>query len=134
MRAWDLTLQLENRAGAFAELGEYLGSAGVNVESVTACSNDLSGQVHVVVRNRDAARTALKESGLTILSEVEVVMTEVPNRPGTLGEYARRAASQGINLDCLYVGAGTYLVGGSAGKLDRLEQAWGTPVTTGTRN
>lgn len=36
---WDLTIRLEDRPGALAEMGETLGAAGVSVEAAVAGSS-----------------------------------------------------------------------------------------------
>ena len=49
----DLTIRLENRPGALAEMGEALGSAGVNIEVIYS---DHQNQLILVVDDHEKGR------------------------------------------------------------------------------
>jgi hypothetical protein len=59
---------------------------------------------------------ALEEAGLEVSDELDVLVVDRENRPGSLGEYARRIADAGVNVDLLYA---TWVVIGA----DDLERA-----------
>ena len=61
--------------------------------------------------------------GCTIEAEHEVIIGEVEDRVGVLGEYVRRIADAGVNLDVAYLATGTRLVLG-AHDIVALEKAW----------
>jgi hypothetical protein len=58
---WDLTIRLENRPGALAEMGETLGSAGVSVEGGGRWLFDGQAIAHFLFEDGEAARSALEE-------------------------------------------------------------------------
>jgi hypothetical protein len=49
-----------------------------------------------------AAGTALADAGIQVGEERDVLIVEVENRPGTMGEAARRLANSGVNIELAY--------------------------------
>lgn len=116
---WDFTIELENRPGALAKLGESTAKAGVNLEGVCGITHEGAGVIHILVDNAEAARDALTAGGFTIQDEREVLVTEVTDQPGALGELTRRFADAGINIDLIYLATNTRIVLG----VDKPDQA-----------
>lgn len=116
---WDFTIELENRPGALAKLGESTAKAGVNLEGVCGITHEGAGVIHILVDNAEAARDALTAGGFTIQDEREVLVTEVTDQPGALGELTRRIADAGINIDLIYLATNTRIVLG----VDKPDQA-----------
>lgn len=111
--AWDFKIELENRPGMLAEVGETVGSAGVNLAGGCAVTAGSTGTVHLLVEDgADAVRGAIRDAGHDIAEEREVLVVDVQDQPGTLGSYARRLAGAGVNIDLFYVATGTRLVFG----------------------
>jgi hypothetical protein len=100
--AKDLTVTLEDRPGALADLGEATGGAGVNIEGVSAVTTEGRGIIHVLVEDVGAAREALEGAGLEVVDERDVLVVEVEDRPGTMGGIARRVADAGVNIELAY--------------------------------
>ena len=99
----DLTIELENRPGALAEMGEALGRAGVSVEGGGAFVVNGSGVAHFLFEDGDAARIALEAAGIQILDEREVLMQRLKqDEPGQLGKISRRMAEAGVNIEVIY--------------------------------
>jgi hypothetical protein len=117
--AKDLTVVLENRPGALAEMGEALGKAGINVDGMCGFPCEGRGVIHILVEDAGAARLALEEAGLGVDAEKEILLHEAEDRPGMLGETARKLADAGVNVDLIYKATQTKLVIGA----DDLEKA-----------
>lgn len=100
----DLTVRMENRPGALAELGEALGDAGVNIEAVAGFGLDNHGIAHLVVNDADAAKAALKNAGLQVSAEQEALVVTLDDEPGAVGVYARKLADSGVNIEAAYIG------------------------------
>ena len=100
----DLTIHLENRPGSLAEVGEVLGSAGVNIEAMAGFGLDNHGRAHLVVDDADTAKAALKDAGIEVKAEREALAMTLENEPGTIGAYARILADRGINIEAAYLG------------------------------
>jgi hypothetical protein len=115
----DLTVILEDRPGTLADVGEALGKAGINIEGLCGFPCEGKGIGHILVEDAAAARRALEEIGLEIRGERQVLVLEVEDRPGALGEVSRRIADAGVNIDLIYLATNNRLVLG----VDDLDKA-----------
>jgi hypothetical protein len=102
--ARDLTVILEDRPGELARLGEATGRAGVNIEGMCALTGEGRGYIHILVADEAAstARRALEDAGMGVADEREVLVANIQDRPGTLGELARRLAEANVNIELVY--------------------------------
>ena len=102
--ARDLTVVLQDRPGELAEVGEALGSAGVNIQGMCAFTGEGRGIIHVLVDDSKsaAARTALEDAGMGVADEREVLVVDMEDRPGTLGELARTLGEANVNIELVY--------------------------------
>jgi hypothetical protein len=98
----DLTVILEDRPGELARLGAATGQAGVNIEGMCALTGEGKGFIHILVEDGPAAREALEEAGMGVADDREVLVVDVENRPGTLGEVAQRLAEASVNIELVY--------------------------------
>ena len=99
----DLSILLENRPGALADMGEALGRAGVSVEGGGAWVVGAQGAAHFLFVDGAAARKALEAVGITVLAEREVLVQRLKQAvPGQLGQLTRRMAEAGVNIEVLY--------------------------------
>jgi hypothetical protein len=121
--AQDLSVQLEDRPGALADLGEALAAAGINIEGVFGHGGD-PAHAHILVEDGAAARSALQAAGFQPSEPKDVVVLTVEDKPGTLGMVCRKAADAGVNLTLTYLATGTRLVLG-ADDLGQLRAAVG---------
>lgn len=120
--ATDLTVYLEDRPGTLAQLGQALGAAGVNIEGICGVATDGRGLIHVLVEDAGAARAALEAAGIRTEQERDVLVWDVEDEPGVLGELTRRIADAGVNVDLIYLATATRVVIG-ADDLDRARAA-----------
>jgi hypothetical protein len=98
----DLTVILEDRPGRLADLGEATGNAGINIEGVCGTTQEGQGAIHILVEDEAATRTALGEAGIEVGGERDVLVVDVEDRPGSMGEVARRIAEAGVNIELVY--------------------------------
>jgi hypothetical protein len=99
----DLTIRLENRPGALAEMGEVLGSAGVSVEGGGAFVFDGQGIAHFLFEDAVAARQALAAKGIEVIEDREVLVQRLKqDQPGQLGKISRMMADAGVNIEVIY--------------------------------
>jgi hypothetical protein len=99
----DLTIALENRPGALAEMGEALGRAGVSVEGGGAFVVNGQGVAHFLFADGAAARRALEAAGIRVVEERDVLVQRLSqSEPGQLGKITRRMAEAGVNIEILY--------------------------------
>jgi hypothetical protein len=119
----DLTIMLEDRPGRLADLGEATGKAGVNIEGMCATSGGGTAEVHVLVDDEVAAREALGSAGIEVDAESDVLVIDVEDRPGTMGEVARRVAEVGVNIGLAYATFGGVKLVLGVDDLDRARSA-----------
>lgn len=99
----DLAIELEDRPGALAEMGEALGRAGVSVEGGGVFVVKGVGVAHFLFTDGNAAREALENAGIRVVEENEVVTLRLrQDEPGQLGKVARRMAEAGVNIRVQY--------------------------------
>ena len=99
----DLTIALENRPCAMAEMGDALGRAGVSIEGGGAFVVSERGVGHFLFVDGSAARTALEAAGIRVLEARDVLVQRLnQTEPGQLGRISRRMAEAGVNIEVLY--------------------------------
>jgi hypothetical protein len=108
----DLTVVLQDRPGELARLGQATGEAGVNLQGMCAFTGEGRGIIHILVDDAKAgaARRALEEAGMGVADEREVLVVDIEDRPGTLGELARSLAEASVNIELAYTTFGVKLV------------------------
>jgi hypothetical protein len=109
--ATDVTVYLDDHPGELARLGRVLGEAGVNIEGFCATTS-AGGQAetHVLIEDAAVAFDALARAGIEIISEQEVAIVPVEDRPGELGQVSRKLGEAGVNITLAYLATGTRLV------------------------
>ncbi len=117
--AKDLTVFLEDRPGTLAAMGKALGKAGINIDGLCGFPCEGRGVGHILVEDAEGARRALEAIGLEVSDARDVIILDVDNRLGSLGEIAQKIADSGANLDLIYVASNSRLVIGA----DDLEKA-----------
>jgi hypothetical protein len=60
--AKNLTIELEDKPGILAELGEALGRAGINIEGFCGYASGGTGVVHLLVARQPVARSRVPAS------------------------------------------------------------------------
>jgi hypothetical protein len=97
----DLTVILEDRPGRLADLGEATGNAGINIEGVCG-TQEGGGTLHILVDDEASARSALGDAGFEVGDERDVLVVDVEDRPGSMGEVARKIGDAGVNIELVY--------------------------------
>ena len=126
MRAWDITVTVPHRPGSLASIGEEFGAAGINIEGFCCAEFEGHTVLHLLVDDAGPAGALLAKYasvGYEIRAVRQVMVAEIEDRPGMLGELSRRIADSGINLTVGYLATGTRVVFG-AEDVKALERAW----------
>jgi hypothetical protein len=108
--ATDLAVTVEDKPGELAALGEATGAAGINIEGVCCVPAEGRFVVHMLADDAAGARRAVENAGYTSIEQREVVVVGLDDRPGALGETARKLADAGVNIELAYLAAGSRLV------------------------
>ena len=88
----------ENKPGQTARITRLLAEAGVNLRWFTITNSGTFGVMRFLVDQSDTAIRALKEKGVMV-SLLEVLALEVPDKPGSLQAVADLLGRNNINLD-----------------------------------
>jgi hypothetical protein len=109
--ATDLTLYLDDQPGELARVGDVLGKAGANIIGLCAVtSGGGRAEVHILVDDPTPAFEALESAAIVIVAEEEVIVLDIEDRPGALGEVAHKLGDAGINVTTAYLATNTRLV------------------------
>ena len=100
----NLTVILGDKPGELARLGTVMGDASVNIKGLAAFTGDGRGIIHLLVDDADAERAlaALKAAKIGVADDRDVLVVDIIDRPGTLGELALELAEANVNIDLAY--------------------------------
>ncbi len=96
-----LSVFLENKPGTLARMCEALAESGINMMAMSVSDTVDHAVVRMVVDKPDEALHLLGSSGVLVI-ENEVVLVDVPNRPGGLAVISRLLADNHINIEYAY--------------------------------
>ena len=100
-RTRQITVDSEDRPGTLARLAKIIGRAKANIVAFSCAPAGVLGAIHLVVDDWDRATEALNREGVSYTQQ-EVLQVEMPNLPGSLGEFVEKLAKQGINITTAY--------------------------------
>ena len=104
-----LTVFLENQTGRLAEVSKILKDQNINMQGFSTTEARDYGILRLVVDDFEKSRQLLKEAGFTT-HMADVICIEVEDKPGQLYNILDILADEGINIDYIYVIAGTRIV------------------------
>jgi hypothetical protein len=84
----------------------------IMIKDLTVVLEDRPGKgvIHILVDDAAAARNAIEAIGLEVSSERDVLLHDAEDRPGMLGDVARKLANSGVNVDLIYKATQTKLI------------------------
>jgi hypothetical protein len=103
-KAKQLTISCENRPGTLANIARVIGDANVYILAFLTSTSGAEGSVQVVVDNANKAKKALEGGGFSC-TEADVLLVELPHRPGALGYFAGKLAAKEVNITSGYATA-----------------------------
>jgi hypothetical protein len=106
----DLSIVTENRPGSIAKVAEALGIAGVNIDGICGIGLEGKAYIHILVQEVVKARRALEANHIEVSEELDVLVLEVEDRPGVVGNISRRLANAGVDIQLAYLATSTRLV------------------------
>jgi len=99
-----LSVALENRPGALAQMAKVLADAKVNIVAFSGSSAGAQGLAQLVLDNTNKAKKALDKAGMSY-TEATLQQFELNNKPGALAEVAEKLAKKGMNIESAYATA-----------------------------
>jgi len=95
----DIQIELENKPGALALMGETLGKNGISLEGGGVFANGTTAIAHFLVEDAAKASRVLKEAGINVVQVNTVIIQKLrQDVPGQLGLFCRKMAAAGVNI------------------------------------
>ena len=120
-----LTVVLDNKPGALAELCTELSKYAVNISAIMAPESQSKTPLRMVTTAHETAKRVLTEMKLSFTEET-VLAIRVADRPGSLGRLTRKLAENNINVDYIYgsivKGMGKALIVVSVSDIERADK------------
>lgn len=101
MKAEQISIFLENKAGRLCEVTHTLAGAKVNIRALSLADTTDFGVLRLIVDDNAKAEEALKAAGFTVRI-THVVAVEVDDRPGGLHFILDALTQAGINVEYMY--------------------------------
>lgn len=99
--AKQLSVMVENKRGALAELCSKLAEKAVNILGLMVPEQAGVAPVRLVVNSVDTAKKVFDTLALKYVEE-DVVLVQVSDRPGALGKLTRKLADHNIDVKYAY--------------------------------
>jgi hypothetical protein len=96
-----LAVFLENKPGKLEAITKILAEAGLNIRGISMASEGEFGVLKILVNNPRKAHEMLKAHQFTV-SERNVVVAIIDDRPGALHDLLLILSSQSINIEDCY--------------------------------
>jgi hypothetical protein len=101
MRAEQISVFLENKAGRLAEVTGILSEAQVNIRALALADTSDFGVLRLIVNNNEKAVESLRNRGFTV-GRTDVLAVEVEDRPGGLHSILDILNKAEINVEYMY--------------------------------
>ncbi|MFP4176736.1 MAG: amino acid-binding protein [Planctomycetota bacterium] len=109
--AKQISVFLENKPGTLGNMCDQLSAQEINIMALSVGDTADYAVVRLVVDNPDDATHLLEEAG-AIVVENEVLLVELENRIGALGDLADQLSEADINIEYAYCAVGPDKPGG----------------------
>jgi hypothetical protein len=104
-----ITVFLENQTGRLADVTSILSKENINLQGFSTTEARDYGILRLVVSDVEKAKQTLKDAGFTT-HIADVICVTVKDKPGELHKILDVLAGKGVNIDYIYVIAGTKIV------------------------
>ena len=95
----DITIHLQDKPGALAEMGETLGTAGVSLEGGGVFVENGKGIAHFLVDDAEKAKRVLQAKNINVAAVNDVLIQKLKQDvPGQLGKICRMMAKNNVNI------------------------------------
>jgi len=96
-----LMISIDDKVGSLSEITSIMTLGEINI--VALCAYEVEGRVMIMIvaDDHNGAKQLLEQSDYNIAEE-EVIVLEVPNKPGALQVITDKFRDSGINLRLLY--------------------------------
>ncbi len=103
-RRTQLSVYLENRPGALAEVSRLIDERQINLIAICAIDTVEEAVLRMVPADAARAQQALDDANIRALA-TEVLLVELDNDPGAMTRVAGKLAAGNVNIDYVYASA-----------------------------
>ena len=96
-KAKQISLTLPNRVGTLAKVSDTIAGVGANINAISARGDKRRAYFHILVDQHIKAKNALVKAGYDVTYE-DVVLVEMPNKPGQMQKMADKLAEDGVDI------------------------------------
>ncbi|MGB9635490.1 MAG: ACT domain-containing protein [Candidatus Micrarchaeia archaeon] len=97
-----ITVVVDNRVGALADVTEAIGRSGINIISISAQGFDKTGVIRLLTADVNTALNELSRAGFNATVN-DIIVLKLPDRPGELYKVAKKLSKEKINLRAVYI-------------------------------
>ncbi|MEO5783779.1 MAG: amino acid-binding protein [Ginsengibacter sp.] len=95
----DIEIELQNKPGMLALMGETLGENKISLEGGGVFYNGETSIAHFLVEEAEQAKKVLEEVGIKVLKLNDVIIQKLrQDVPGQLGMFCRKMADANVNI------------------------------------
>jgi hypothetical protein len=96
-----ISVAIENQPGRLGHIGRLLSRQNIYISAFSVIDNVEQAMVRLMTGDPTAARAALEQAGLPVV-EVEVLVIEISDSPGSLAIIGETLAAADINIEYAY--------------------------------
>lgn len=96
---------LVDKPGVLVQVTDKLAQSKVNISALTLMDSVEHGVFRIVCDDADRARAALRSLNIP-MTETEVLMVELPNRPGAMADLCAKLGADHVSIKYAYLTAG----------------------------
>ena len=101
MKIKQISLFLENRPGHVCNACRVLADAGINIESMSLADTEQFGILRLIVKDWEKAVGVFEKNGI-VVKLTEVIVVQVPNKPGGLADLLGILDQAKLNIEYVY--------------------------------
>jgi hypothetical protein len=101
MKITQLSLFLENQAGALSSVCQVLKNANINIRTLALADTQQFGILRLLIKEWEQAKSLLEEAGF-IVNVTEVLALRVDDRPGGLADILQALSVHHVNVEYMY--------------------------------
>ncbi len=98
----ELFVSATSRIGLLAQVTDAVSVAGVDIHAIGAYDKDDRGEFMLITSDNEKAAVALGQIVGMKIERNDVVVVDLPARPGALADAAKKLAHADINVDWVY--------------------------------
>lgn len=101
MKIKQLSVYLQNEPGHLSAICKILADANIDILTLSLADTQQFGMLRLVVKDWEPAMKLLQDAGCMVKT-VDVVATEIPDRPGGLAEILGIIEKADLNVEYMY--------------------------------